>query len=114
MAHGLPVVAFDEGALPEVLGDAGLLIEHKDPASLSAAVARVQSDAALRARLVAAGRARVGALGLERAGARLAALLTAVAGGAGLGEGVRPRAAGESVPDVVAYAEGRATALGPR
>ena len=39
MAPGVPVVAFDQGAVPEVLGGAGVLVSDKDPYALAAAVA---------------------------------------------------------------------------
>lgn len=58
MAHGLPVVAANRGALPEVLGDAGLLVDADDPDALSAAIARVLDDAGLRERMSRAGRER--------------------------------------------------------
>ena len=35
MSAGLPVVAFDQGAVPEVLGDAGVLVPDKDPYALA-------------------------------------------------------------------------------
>jgi glycosyltransferase involved in cell wall biosynthesis len=44
MTVGVPVVAARRGALPEVLGDAGLLIDPEDPADLSAAIARIMDD----------------------------------------------------------------------
>ncbi len=75
MAHGLPVVAYREGALPEVLGDAGVLLDDKDPVVVADAVRDVQVDAARRAALVDAGRRRLPELGLAGAGDRLVDLL---------------------------------------
>jgi glycosyltransferase involved in cell wall biosynthesis len=71
------VVAFREGAVPEVLGDAGLLLDHKDPRAVADAVADVCTDAGRREALVAAGRARLKALDLGTAGSRVADLLLA-------------------------------------
>jgi glycosyltransferase involved in cell wall biosynthesis len=48
MSAGVPVVASDRGSLPEVVGDAGLLINPDDPSSLAAAIERMVSDAGLR------------------------------------------------------------------
>jgi alpha-1,3-rhamnosyl/mannosyltransferase len=62
MASGTPVVVSDRGALPEVVGDAGLVVEPAAEA-LEDALARVLEDAALAARLSAAGRER--ALGMS-------------------------------------------------
>ena len=78
MVHDLPVVAYREGAVPEVLGDAGLLVDRNDPWSLATAVHRLASDERLRAGLVSAGRQRFGSLGLAGAGTRLVELLLAV------------------------------------
>jgi glycosyltransferase involved in cell wall biosynthesis len=80
MAHGLPVVAYREGALPEVLGDAGVLLDDKDPVVVADAVRDVQVDAARRAALVDAGRRRLPELGLAGAGDRLVDLLVGVRG----------------------------------
>ena len=55
MACGTPVVASHRGALPEVAGDAALLVDATDAAALAAAVARVVDDTALRDHLRAAG-----------------------------------------------------------
>ncbi|RPI53602.1 MAG: glycosyltransferase family 1 protein [Acidobacteria bacterium] len=49
MAAGVPVIASRRGALPEVVGDAGLMIEPEDPESIVAAMERMIGDAALRA-----------------------------------------------------------------
>ncbi len=59
MWWGLPVVAFASTAVTETVGDAAVLLEHKEPALVAAAVDRVARDAALRDALVAAGRLRV-------------------------------------------------------
>jgi len=51
MSFGVPVVASNAAALPEVCGDAALLAEPFDPAALAAAMERVLSDAPLAATL---------------------------------------------------------------
>ncbi len=48
MACGTPVVVSDRGSLPEVVGDAGLLIDPDEPESLSEALSRVLEDSVLR------------------------------------------------------------------
>ena len=58
MAAGVPVVATAAGALPEVLGDAALLVPAGDVEALSDALGRALDDADSRSRLVHAGRAR--------------------------------------------------------
>jgi len=47
MACGTPVVAFDNTSLPEVLGDAGLLVADGDVGALVTAARRVLTDPAL-------------------------------------------------------------------
>jgi glycosyltransferase involved in cell wall biosynthesis len=59
MAAGTPVVGFAAGALPEVVGDAAVLVPPGDPVALADALERVLGDDALRARLAAAGQRRV-------------------------------------------------------
>jgi glycosyltransferase involved in cell wall biosynthesis len=49
MSAGVPVVASARGSLPEVVGDAGLLIDPEDPESLMAAMERMVENADLRA-----------------------------------------------------------------
>jgi len=80
MARGLPVLAFAEGAVPEVVGDAGVLLAAKAPLSTAAAAWRLQTDDDRRGRLVAAGRRRVPELGLADAADRLVDLLVGVQG----------------------------------
>lgn len=55
MACGVPVVSSNAASLPEVIGDAGLLVPPDDPGALAAALRRVLSDADLRADLQARG-----------------------------------------------------------
>lgn len=59
MASGVPVVGSDAGAIPEVIGPAGLVTPAGDAAALRTALERLQADPALRLNLAAAGRARV-------------------------------------------------------
>ncbi len=61
LALGTPVIAYASSALPETLGDAGLLWESRDPALIAAAIARVHADADLRERLRERGQARYAA-----------------------------------------------------
>jgi glycosyltransferase involved in cell wall biosynthesis len=58
MACGTPVVASNAAALPEVIGDAGLLVAPTDVTGLANALWRVLSDPDLRAGLQAKGLAR--------------------------------------------------------
>ncbi|MGH9083311.1 MAG: glycosyltransferase, partial [Acidimicrobiales bacterium] len=78
MARMVPVVAFRQGALPEVLGDAGVLLDRKDPLEVAAAVHRLLTDGDWRRGRQEAGRARLDVLGLAGAGDRLVDLLVAV------------------------------------
>ena len=51
MAAGVPVVASARGSLPEVVGDAGLLIDPENTAALADALERIISDDTLRKNL---------------------------------------------------------------
>jgi glycosyltransferase involved in cell wall biosynthesis len=67
MACGAPVVASNVSSLPEVLGDAALLVDPRDVGALADAVERVIADAALRADLCARGVKRAAQFSWERA-----------------------------------------------
>jgi len=54
VACGTPVVASSVGALPEIVGPAGILVEPGDPGRLAAAMCGVWTDEGLHGRLVAA------------------------------------------------------------
>jgi len=56
---GVPVIARAEAALPETVGDAGVLLERWSPIAMAAAVEQVTSSAALARSLVAHGKARL-------------------------------------------------------
>lgn len=58
MSAGLPVVALDAGAAPEVIGGCGLLVPAGDPAALAAAIGELLDDRQLRRRLRDKGLAR--------------------------------------------------------
>ena len=58
MAVGLPVIAANRGALPEVVGDGGILVDPEDVRALADAIERVLSDDHLRRSLSAKGAAR--------------------------------------------------------
>lgn len=66
LAVGTPVVASAVGALPEVLGDGGLLVAAGDVDALASALERVLTDDDLTVDLLARGAARVDAYGWDR------------------------------------------------
>ncbi|MCL6543528.1 MAG: glycosyltransferase family 4 protein [Roseiflexus sp.] len=55
MACGAPVIVSRAGSLPEVVGDAALLVDPDDPQALAAAIDQALADPMLRAALSAAG-----------------------------------------------------------
>ena len=60
MACGVPVVTYNVSSLPEVAGDAAVLLDPPvSPDALAAALARVVEEGAFRAELIARGRDRV-------------------------------------------------------
>jgi glycosyltransferase involved in cell wall biosynthesis len=59
MAHDLPIVAYAAAAVPETLGDAGILLDSKRPALVAEAVHRTTTDTTLRRHLVTAGHHRL-------------------------------------------------------
>jgi glycosyltransferase involved in cell wall biosynthesis len=58
MACGIPVVASRRGALPDMVGDAGVLVDPTDPAAFGAVLARLADDPVERRRMGEAGVAR--------------------------------------------------------
>jgi glycosyltransferase involved in cell wall biosynthesis len=78
MAAGLPVVAYDQGAVPEVLGDAGVLVASRDPYALADAIGGLLADPTRRTALAEAGRRRFVELDLPNAADRFVDLLLKV------------------------------------
>jgi len=58
MRNDLPIVAHASTAIPDTLGDAGVLLNDKSPDAVAAALERVVRDASLRRGLIAKGQAR--------------------------------------------------------
>ena len=59
MACGLPIVAFAKGGIPEILGDAGILVEETTPEALAQAINQVLGDSELYQTLSQRGLQRV-------------------------------------------------------
>jgi len=72
-ACGTPVVAADNSSLPEVVGDAGLLVDAADTEALARALGLVLTDHSLRSRLVSAGRVQAARFTWEHAAKALLA-----------------------------------------
>lgn len=66
MAAGAPVVAADAGSLPEIVGEAGLLVPPRDEEALAKAIEQLLRSDALRAELAAAGRRRAASFDWDR------------------------------------------------
>jgi glycosyltransferase involved in cell wall biosynthesis len=58
MSAGIPVIASNRGALPELIGEAGLLVDPEDAEGLAVAISRLAGDAVLRATCAERGLAR--------------------------------------------------------
>lgn len=82
MAAGTPVVASNAGSLPEVVGDAGILLPPDDPSAWAGALGRLAGDPQLRESMVAAGRRRAAQFSWEAAAAKTIAVYDAVLGDA--------------------------------
>ncbi len=75
MAAGTPVVAVDRAPIPEIVGEAAVLVPMDDDAAMAAAVTRLRDAGAWRADRIAAGRARVARFTWDRAAEALATVL---------------------------------------
>lgn len=81
-SHGVPVVTANNSSLPEVAGDAALLVDPTDVDAIADAMLRLSQDEVLRQRLVTAGYANVKRFSWEKAAREtLAVLLQAAQAG---------------------------------
>ncbi len=72
MACGVPVIVTRAGALPEIVGDAALVVDSPlDTAGLSMAMERLLRDAALREEMIRRGYKRAGSFSWERSAQRM-------------------------------------------
>ena len=82
MACGTPVVTSTGGSLPEVAGDAAVIVDPYDVEAIADAIARIADDPDLRARLQARGRERAAEYTWARSAEALVATYRRVAAGA--------------------------------
>ena len=80
MAHGVAVITSNCSAMPEVAGDAALLVNPQDTDDIGGALARLASDEGLRQDLAGRGRIRAGGFTWEAAVERTWAVYQKVLG----------------------------------
>jgi glycosyltransferase involved in cell wall biosynthesis len=80
MACGTAVIASTAGALPEIVGTAGILLSPDDAGAWSQAMLELASDGALQQRLIAAGSARSAEFNWTNAASKTWRVLDAVGG----------------------------------
>lgn len=81
MACGCPVITSNTSSLPEVVGDAGLMVSPDDVAGLVAALQLLLTDAATRQRYAQAGLARANEFSWQKAASRTLEIYKQVANG---------------------------------
>ena len=79
MSCGVPVVCSNSSSLPEVAGDAALLIDPLDTTALAAALARLLADESLRVSLVARGYEQARRFSWERAARQVLSIIEELA-----------------------------------
>jgi glycosyltransferase involved in cell wall biosynthesis len=83
MACGTPVIASRAASIPEVLGDAGVLLDPDDEAGWAEAIARVMNDEWERGRMRKAGLTRARTFTWARTASITLDVYRRVAGGRG-------------------------------
>ena len=79
MASGTPVLTSNVSSLPEVVGDAALLIDPYDPNAIADGMRQILSDHSVRERLVSNGRARASSFSWEESARRVLTIYRQVA-----------------------------------
>lgn len=74
-AAGVPVMTANNSSLPEVAGDAAILVDPTDVDAIAEAMLRLSSDEALRQQLIVAGRANVARFSWQKAARETLAVL---------------------------------------
>jgi glycosyltransferase involved in cell wall biosynthesis len=83
MAFGLPVMAYDAGAVAETLGGAGVLLKDKRPDEIAGLLRRIALDRGMRAAILAGQARRLEEVRATDVGARLLAEIAPVVAGGG-------------------------------
>lgn len=81
MASGTPVVVSNVSSLPEVVGDAGVLVDPYDPQSIAEGIHRVLDDGTLRQELIRRGLVRARTFSWPASIKRIRSIYEEVAGG---------------------------------
>ncbi|MEZ4753646.1 MAG: glycosyltransferase [Bdellovibrionota bacterium] len=74
MSFGLPVIAYAASAVPDTLGNGGILIKEKNHPELAELINEISNNTELRNKLVSAGKRRVKSLSFDKFSARVAEL----------------------------------------
>jgi glycosyltransferase involved in cell wall biosynthesis len=80
MAAGCAVITSNVSSMPEVAGDAALLVDPRSPAEIAGAIRRLAESPSLRSELVRRGRERAAIFTWSRAGAESLEYFSALAG----------------------------------
>ena len=75
MVHRLPIVAYGTAAVPDTVGDAGIVLDSKEPSRVAAAIDLVVRDANLRSALSHEAGERLSCMSLERSRERFAEVI---------------------------------------
>jgi glycosyltransferase involved in cell wall biosynthesis len=58
-ACGIPVLGSDSGAIPQVIGDGGMVVPERSPAAVASAICELRADPSLLAQMADAGMRQV-------------------------------------------------------
>lgn len=81
MYFEIPIVAYNSCAIPNTLGESGVLLEDKSPAKVAATIDRVVSDAALRGEIITGQKRRLKDFSYEKVSNRFKQLINRFVGG---------------------------------